>query len=94
MNKTLKNKMIDGWHLWHSEMENPPDIPPAYRRGFCDACDFILPLLRRALPLVEATAEASHLVDGFGPRDKNNHDRLVDLIVSVIGELDDGSNDW
>ena len=41
-------------------------------------------LLVQALPHVEATAEASHLTDGFNPRPPNTTDMLAQSIKAAL----------
>jgi len=43
-------------------------------------------LLSRALPYVEASAEASHFTDGFNRKPSNSIDRLSDEIKTAITE--------
>ncbi len=45
----------------------------------------LVPLIAEALPYVQATAEAEHLLDGFGPRKVLPMDELVKRMKEVIG---------
>lgn len=88
MNDRLRKAMISGWVRWHHSPDDGyvPSVNPAFERGFTVACETLLPLLRQALEHVEATAEASHLTDGFRRREKNRHDRLAEAIRAHVGE--------
>lgn len=84
MNRRLKKEMEKAWKRWHGNDIDTPPVSPAFQRGFIAACEALLPLLEQALPHVAATAEASHLTDGFRKREKNGHDKLADSIRAVL----------
>ncbi len=88
MNDKLRKAMISGWEQWHHSLEDGyvPSVNPSFARGFAVACEALLPLLQQALPHVEATAEASHLTDGFRRREKNRHDLLAEAIRAHVDE--------
>jgi len=53
------------------------DAPPSLDRQAVE-------LLREVRPYIAASADATHMMDGFKPRTKNYLDELVDKIDAVI----------
>lgn len=60
-------------------------IGPQFAHGFEAACAWLFPLVRSALPYIEAQAQAEHMLDGFGPQEELPVDELVKRMKEVIG---------
>ena len=52
--------------------------------GFEHACRHIVPLLKKALPIVSAHAESLHMLDGFNRKPDNEWDVLAKQIERVV----------
>jgi predicted RNase H-like nuclease len=46
----------------------------------------LLTALRLCLPIIEAEAKASHLMDGFRPR-RNKNDDILDAVKKALGDI-------
>jgi len=86
MNDNLQKIMSDMWIDWHDGRDSGyiSEVDLLFSKGFKEACDCLLPLLKQALIHVEATAEVSHLTDGFNRQSENKHDILVKKIKEIL----------
>lgn len=54
-----------------------------YEEGFEDACNLLIPILKKCYPYIYSQAAAEHMLDGFSPK-KHGIDKLVKRIEEII----------
>lgn len=82
MNKKLTNIMKDKWCFLYPKRDT---MEVDFMLGFESACEYLIPLLRKASIVVHAHAETTHLFDGFKGRTPDNEwDILSKKIFEVI----------
>lgn len=81
-------KTLRQYNIWRRGTdESVPMIAPAVIGEAIDAMiaevETLRALIRECAPIVIATAEAEHLLDGFGPRRKRPLDALAERIKAA-----------
>jgi hypothetical protein len=80
--KTAHKRMVADWNAWHIGV--PADARPepniSFEKGFNACLSWLWPLLTDAAAHVEATNEAEHMTDGFGPKRARASDRLLERL--------------
>lgn len=83
MNKKLSEIMKKKWDKYNPTGLEYVDLD--FNKGFQEACEYLIPLLKKASIVVHAHAETTHLFDGFKGRTPDNEwDILSKKIFEVI----------
>lgn len=79
--------IMEAWEQYQADLPEEYRsnwIGPQFADGWEAAITRIFPLIIEALPHVQATAEAEHMLDGFGQRKELPVDELVKRMKSVL----------